>query len=87
MTKRTQRGVDPPPDHSALLRALMYLDEALKRGVVIGVYENSLEVSDEDIRKALIHVNELLAETTRAMEMLARTITRASQQPGSLILQ
>lgn len=84
--KRTQGG-SGQPDYSPLLRAIMYLDEALKRGVVIGVYEDSKEVSDEDVRKALIGVNQLLAETTANMEKLSRSIVRVTHQPGSIILQ
>jgi hypothetical protein len=87
--KRTEHkvAVEKPPDYSPLLRAIMYLDEALKRGVVVGVYQDSLEVSDEDIRKALVQVNSLMAETSRGMEQLARAITRATQLPGSPVLQ
>jgi lauroyl/myristoyl acyltransferase len=84
--KRTVRG-EAAPDYSPLLRAIMYLDEALKRGVVIGVYEDSKEVSDEDVRKALIGVNALMAQTTAEMEKLSRAIVRVTHQPGSLILQ
>lgn len=83
--KRTDRGVDKP-DYSALIRCIQYLDEVLKRGVVVGVYEDSMEVSDEDIKKALRSVNGELDNCTQAMEKAARSITRAVH-PNILTLQ
>lgn len=83
--KRTDRGADKP-DYSALIRCIQYLDEVLKRGVVVGVYEDSMEVSDEDIKKALLSVNNHLDNCTAAMERAARSITRA-QHPSILTLQ
>ena len=85
--KRTEH---PPEafDLSAVIRVVQYLDEVLKRGVVIGVYEDSLEVSDEDVRKALVNVNAGIQSTIDHMERLARSITRfQGQQPGSPSLQ
>ena len=87
MTKRTERAPAEKIDFSPLLRAIMYLDEALKRGVVIGVYEDSREVSDEDVSKALLNVNSKMAETRSELERLARALTRVQQAPGSLTLQ
>jgi hypothetical protein len=87
--QRSTREVkpEPPADFSPLIRACMYLDECLKRGVVVGVYEDSLEVSDEDIRKALANVQAQIANVREDMERLARTITRVTQVPGSRALQ
>jgi hypothetical protein len=73
-------------DFSNLVQAIHHLDECLKRGVAIGVYEDSLEVSDEDIKKALVNVRAQLDNTIETMEKLARVITRM-QAPSSLILQ
>jgi hypothetical protein len=84
--KRTERTVIPrEPDYGPLIRAVMFLDGALKRGVVIGVYPDSLEISDEDVVKALRRVNELIIETTEQLDKLARALSRT--QPGSLQLQ
>ncbi len=86
--KRTEHKVDEPFDLSAVIRVVQYLDETLKRGVVIGVYENSMEVSDEDIRKALLKVNSAIEVTVSHMEKLARSIARfQGQHPGSPSLQ
>lgn len=86
--KRTEHPT-APLDTSALIRSIQYLDEVLKRGLVIGIYvEGSLEVTDEDIAKAIVHVNGLLAETARLIDVNARALTRASpQMPGSPSLQ
>jgi len=73
------------PDYSPLIRAIQYLDEVLKRGVVIGVYEDSLEVSDEDVKRALIAVTAQMDNCTVAMEKTMRSIARI--QPSSIILQ
>ncbi len=86
--KRTEHKVDEPFDLSAVIRVVQYLDETLKRGVVIGVYEDSMEVSDEDIRKALLKVNSAIEVTVSHMEKLARSIARFhGQHPGSPLLQ
>ncbi len=86
--KRTEHKAEEPFDLSALIRVVQYLDETLKRGVVVGVYEDSLEVSDEDIRKALLKVNAAIEVTVSHMEKLARSVTRFhSQIPGSPSLQ
>jgi hypothetical protein len=84
--KRSTRGDEDRPDYSALIRAIQYLDEVLKRGVVVGVYEDSMEVSDEDIKRALVSVNSHLDNATAAMEKAARSITRAVH-PNILTLQ
>lgn len=81
--KRTER----PFDYAPLIGAVRSLDEALRRGVVIGVYEGSMEVSDEDIAKALVHVNGLLAETARLIDVNARALARTLPLPGAPVLQ
>jgi hypothetical protein len=83
-----KRAMAPPQriDFSNLINAIMLLDECLKRGVVLGVYEDSLEVSDEDIKQALTSVRAQLDNTIETMEKLARVMTRM-QAPSSLILQ
>jgi hypothetical protein len=87
--KRTERGgpLVEKPDYSPLLRAIMYLDEALKRGVVVGVYENSMEVSDHDIEKALKNVRHQMDLTIETMERTARAVSRVTALPGSALLQ
>lgn len=87
--ERSKRDPGKPekPDYSPLIRAVMYLDECLKRGVVIGVYEDSMTVSDEDVQKALTNVRRQIDATITDMERLARAVTRAQQLPGSPILQ
>lgn len=84
--KRTERDT-APTDYSALIRCIQYLDAVLKRGVVVGVYEDSMEVSDEDIKKALTSVNTHLDNCTAAIEKTARAITRATTSPAILTLQ
>jgi hypothetical protein len=86
MQRTSREPVSTKVDYSPLLRAIMYLDEVLKRGVVIGVYEDSREVSDEDIKRALTNVNSLLAGTRDEIDKLARSLARA-QAPGSTLLQ
>jgi hypothetical protein len=85
--KRTERTVVIPKeaDYGPLIRAVMFLDGALQKGVVIGVYPDSMEVSDEDVVKALKRVNELIRETTEELDKLVRALSRT--QPGSLALQ
>jgi hypothetical protein len=78
-------GSREQPDYSPLIRSIQYLDEVLKRGVVIGVYEDSMEVSDEDVKKALVSVTAHLDNCKVAMEQTLRSIARV--QPGSIILQ
>lgn len=85
--KRSERGAPAPPDYSPLLRALMYLDECLKRGVVVGIFEGSMEVSDEDLERAMRNVRHQLELTTESMERCARALTRATQLPGAPLLQ
>jgi hypothetical protein len=86
MTRRTSR--DPGTlDVSPLIRTIQYLDEVLKRGVVIGVYEDSKEVSDEDIHKALTAVRCAIGAVRTDMEMTLRSVARATGQheaPGAL---
>ncbi len=77
--KRTEHKVEEPFDIASVIRTVQYLDEALKRGVVVGVYEDSMEVSDEDIKKALHAVNAAIDVTIDHMEKLARSITRFQQ--------
>lgn len=86
MTRRTSR--DPNSlDVSPLIRTIQYLDEVLKRGVVIGIFEGSMEVSDEDILKALTAVRAEMRKTTDVMELSMRAIARVSgvhEAPGAL---
>jgi hypothetical protein len=87
--KRTERG--PPPsekiDYSPLIRSIQYLDEVLKRGVVIGVYEDSMEVSDEDVKRALVNVTAHLDNCKVAIDQTLRSVARVSHIPGTAILQ
>jgi hypothetical protein len=87
--KRTERTVAAPEkiDYSPLIRSIQYLDEVLKRGVAIGVYEDSMEVSDEDVKRALVSVTSHLDNCKLAMEQTLRTVARVSHIPGSQILQ
>lgn len=86
MTRRTSR--DPSTlDVSPLIRTIQYLDEVLKRGVVIGIYEDSKEVSDEDIHKALTAVRCAIGAVRTDMEMTLRSVARVTGQheaPGAL---
>jgi hypothetical protein len=84
--KRTTRDANVL-DVSPLIRTIQYLDEVLKRGVVIGVYEDSKEVSDEDIHKALTRVRASMAECVVDMERAMRSVARISgvhEAPGAL---
>jgi hypothetical protein len=86
MTRRTSR--DPSTlDVSPLIRTIQYLDEVLKRGVVIGIFEGSMEVSDEDIRKALSAVRSAMEACANDMERALRTVARVTgvhEAPGAL---
>jgi len=85
MQRTSRHPPDAQPDYSPLIRAIQYLDGALQRGIVIGVYQDSREVSDEDIAAALIRVNNLLAATRDEIEKTTRSLARLG--PGSTILQ
>jgi hypothetical protein len=86
MTRRASR--DPSTlDVSPLIRTIQYLDEVLKRGVVIGIFEGSMEVSDEDITKALKAVRGAMSDTILEMERGLRAVARVSgvhEAPGAL---
>jgi hypothetical protein len=85
--KRTERAIEPAntgPDIAALVAAITYLDGALKRGLVIGVYEDSMEVSDEDIVKAASHVRERLIEVAEAMARVVVKLNGHAAPPPSL---
>lgn len=86
MTKRSSRDSNSL-DVSPLIRTIQYLDEVLKRGVVVGVYENSMEVSDEDIVKAMVRVRAELKSTTEVMEQSMRAVARSRPQTGPILLQ
>ena len=64
------------PDFSALMCGIQYLDECLRRGVVVGIYEDSKAVSDEDIDKALKNVMAKIADLRREMEIASRMYRR-----------
>jgi hypothetical protein len=61
-------------DIAPLLLAVQQLDETLKRGVVIGIYEDSMEVSDEDIIVALKQVKAAMIDLSETLEKLTRRI-------------
>lgn len=85
--KRTERIVERALDISPLIRAIQFLDEALKRGVVIGVYEDSMEVSDEDVWKAIGGVKLALTTLTNDMERTLRMANRVAGEASSQRLQ
>jgi len=86
--RRSERdGPRDQLDVAPLIRTVQYLDAVLKRGVVVGVYADSLEVSDEDITKALTETRKQIDITIHEMERLARCVTRIQHAPGSPALQ
>lgn len=87
--KRTDRTPPemPKPDISELLRATMFLDEALKRGVVVGIFEGSMEVSDEDIHRACTAVRQALVALTTDLDRMLATASRVVGLPESTRLQ
>jgi hypothetical protein len=86
--QRSRREAAPDKlDVAPLIRTVQYLDAVLKRGVVVGVYEDSKEVSDEDITKALTETRRQIGMTIDELERLARCITRIQHAPGSPALQ
>lgn len=77
--KRTEIAQPAPaPDFSELRRCLLYLDEILKRPLIFGVEDDAVVVSTEDIEHALLKTNNIMAETTKQMDMLARSYARLS---------
>jgi hypothetical protein len=86
--KRTERREPQAPfDVSPLIRTIQFLDEVLRRGVVIGVYQDSMEVSDEDVHKALTAVRSAMDACNTDMERFLRSIARVTGQheaPGAL---
>jgi hypothetical protein len=84
--RRTQRDLGAL-DVSPLIRTIQYLDEVLKRGVVIGVYEDSMQVSDEDVHKALTAVRSAMQACSTDMERCLRSAARLTgvhEAPGAL---
>jgi hypothetical protein len=71
-------------DISALMRALIHLDQSLKQGIVIGIYEDSMDVSDEDITKALTGVRREIELTANALSKLATVITQGGPFASTL---
>lgn len=59
-----------------LLHAVMYLDEVLKRGVLIGKYEDSMEIDDKDIFAALTRVRTQILNLNDVLEKLPVTLSK-----------
>ena len=85
--KRTESAAPQVSDLAALVTAITALDIALKQGIVIGVYEGSMEVSDEHVKSALRDVNAQIDNVTKNMENLVRAVSVAATPPSSLVLQ
>lgn len=76
MGKRRGEALDVAP----LIRTVQFLDEVLKRGVVVGVNEcdQGLTLDAEDVTRALAAVQNRIAEVHRDMLMLLRDAQKAS---------
>jgi hypothetical protein len=70
MQRTSERVATKEYDVAPLLRAIQYLDEALKRGVVIGIFDGSMEVSDEDITKGCASVKRHLNQVRDDLDLL-----------------
>lgn len=87
--KRTEHRNAAPtaPDLRALLQATLLLDAALKRGVVVGVFEGSMEVSDEDIHHATTAVRSAIGALVGDLDRLIVQMSRISGLPDQTRLQ
>lgn len=87
MTRRSSHPLPPtqPLDCGPLIRAVVLLDQALQRGVLIHVSEDSLEVTDEHVTQAVVNVTRVMGSLVEEMEKAQRALARMSA--GSVVLQ
>lgn len=65
-------------DVSPLIRTVQYLEEVLKRGIVVGVEDDTVVIKDAaDVNKALTLVQARIADVHRDMIMLLRDAQKA----------
>lgn len=69
-----------PIDVSPLIRTVQFLDEVLKRGIVVGVVDEKVVITDDaDVQKALTAVQTRIGELHRDMTMLLRDCEAAQR--------
>ncbi len=86
MTKRSESRAEPL-DVSPMIRSIQYLEEVLRRGVVVGVYQDSMQVEDADIERALKNVQSHIANLTVDMERALKVANRLNGHPAPQVLQ
>lgn len=85
MPARSERAIDGHFD--PLVRALVFLDAMLKRGIAIGSTVEGVELNKDDeaaILEAIKPVRAELANLTVDMERCGRALARAMQMPSTV---
>lgn len=66
------------------MAAVIKLDMAMKQPIVIGVYQDSMQVDDAHIKQACVGVQNALDNIAQSLEKVTHTILMAGDERTSL---
>jgi hypothetical protein len=82
--QRSKRGAAPLSQSDQFLAAVIRLDMAMKQPIVIGIYQDSMQVDDAHITQACVDVQNALDNIAQSLEKVTHTLLMSGDEITSL---